>query len=282
MLALKKELTRIGVTVMENVIADSVDIYLLNSIHFDTNTFIQLKKDKKIKVIHRIDGTIYLSRSDMSFDKLCFDLNKILANITVIQSGWSFSEICKLGYRPVNPIIIPNASDSTIFNLNTKSSFCSSKPKLISTSWSDNMLKGFEIYSWLDRNLDFNRYEYSFVGRSPVKFKNINIIPPKNSSDLANTLRQYDIYITASKIDSCSNAVIEAMSCGLPCIYHDSSGHPELVGFGGIPFLKAEEIPDKINSVCDNYESFRRLICAPSISDIAKRYLDVFKKAKSL
>jgi hypothetical protein len=34
------------------------------------------------------------------------------------------------------------------------------------TSWSDNERKGADTLAWLDRNLDFDRYELTFVGRA--------------------------------------------------------------------------------------------------------------------
>jgi len=87
------------------------------------------------------------------------------------------------------------------------------KVKLIASSWSNNWRKGFDIYRFLDENLDFSKYEMTFVGNSPVKFKNIKQIPPVESRDLAELLRTHHIYITASQNDPCSNSLIEALSC---------------------------------------------------------------------
>jgi hypothetical protein len=49
--------------------------------------------------------------------------------------------------------------------------------------------------------------------------------------------------LTASQSDPSSNAVVEALSCGLPAVYFHDGGHPELVEFGGIGFRAPEEIP---------------------------------------
>ena len=39
-----------------------------------------------------------------------------------------------------------------------------------------------------------------------------------------------DVYLTTKYLDPCPNSVIEAMACGLPIIYSNSGGIPELVG----------------------------------------------------
>ena len=44
------------------------------------------------------------------------------------------------------------------------------KVRLISTSWSDNPRKARATYEWIDRHLDWSRYEYSFVGRVTGEF----------------------------------------------------------------------------------------------------------------
>ena len=45
-------------------------------------------------------------------------------------------------------------------------------------------------------------------------------------------------YLAPSCDDPCSNALLEALACGLPAAYRDSGGHPELVGEGGLPFRR--------------------------------------------
>jgi glycosyltransferase involved in cell wall biosynthesis len=96
---------------------------------------------------------------------------------------------------------------------------------------------------------------------------------PVPSAELAGELRQCDVYITASQNDPCSNALIEALSCGLPAIFLRSGGHPELVGLGGLGFDRAEEIPALLAEVSDHYAAFQASISVESIDDVATRYL---------
>jgi len=69
-------------------------------------------------------------------------------------------------------------------------------------------------------------------------------------------LKRHDIYVTASQNDPCSNALVEALSCGLPAVYFRDGGHPELVEFGGIGFRTPEEIPGVLDRLVASYETF--------------------------
>jgi glycosyltransferase involved in cell wall biosynthesis len=149
----------------------------------------------------------------------------------------------------------------------------SEKIRLVSASWSDNPKKGGAIYKWLDENLDFEKIEYTFVGRVKETLNNIKIIEPVDSHTLAGILRNQDIYITASENDPCSNSLIEGLACGLPAIYRNSGGHPELVKNAGLPFNSQDEIPGLIDQIMANYADYVDNINVNSITDIAHQYL---------
>ena len=86
-------------------------------------------------------------------------------------------------------------------------------------------------------------------------------------------LREHHIYVTASRNDPCSNALIEALACGLPALYFNDGGHPELVGMGGLPFGSHEEILPALDRLAANYYSFQNLITVPRLEDVAGKYL---------
>jgi glycosyltransferase involved in cell wall biosynthesis len=147
--------------------------------------------------------------------------------------------------------------------------------RLIALSWSANPRKGAEALAWLDENLDWNRYEMTFVGQLPERCRQIRTVEPVVSSQVAELLRAHDIYIAASRDDPCSNALLEALACGLPAVFRDSGGHPELVGNGGLSFSADEEIPEALNRMVDGLDAFREAIAIPSVASVADRYLDV-------
>ena len=119
---------------------------------------------------------------------------------------------------------------------------------MITTSWSNNPQKGFLIYEWLDENLNFDEIEYTIIGNSVPVFDNIVVKAPMPQEKLAEELRQHDVFINASLIESCSNASLEALNCGLPVIAPNSSSHPQYVSNQDLLFNKKEEVPEKLKS----------------------------------
>lgn len=279
MIALSKEMKKRGIKVLANKFKNKIGCYLVNSVQFDHETFLSEKRNRHIKLIHRIDGPIQKYRdTDKELDELCHKLNQDLADVTVVQSEYVFTENVNLGFSFINPVIIKNAADNSIFNTDGKTRFNPHKKiRLISTSWSDNPKKGGLIYKWLDENLDFSKYEYTFVGRIKENFKNIKIIAPVPSKRLAEILKQHDIYITASDNDPCSNALVEALSCGLPAVYYNRGGHPELVNWGGLGFEEKEDIPFLIQKIAENYRGFQNLIKVNSIKQVGTAYEEIIR-----
>ena len=60
-------------------------------------------------------------------------------------------------------------------------------------------------------------------------------------------MQQHLIFLTTKLNDPCSNAIIEAMSCGLPVIFHNSGGNFELVRNAGWGFGKKEHEIEEIS-----------------------------------
>jgi glycosyltransferase involved in cell wall biosynthesis len=282
LVALENALQQKGMRVIRNSGAGA-DAHVVQSIWFDRDQFRREREPDSV-VIHRIDGPIQLYRgSDERSDDLCYEINRDLADVTVMQSGWSMSKTYDLGYRPVRPILMWNSCDPAVFNREGRSPFeRNRKIRLISTSWSDNPRKGRATYEWMDEHLDWNRYEYTFVGRVSGTFQHIRTHPPVDSPTLAGLLKQHDIYVTASQNDPCSNALVEALSCGLPAVYLRDGGHPELVEFGGIGFHTPEEIPAVLERLVESYEAFQRNIWVDGIDELAQKYIDCVRLAGTL
>jgi glycosyltransferase involved in cell wall biosynthesis len=280
MLALREAFEKMGITVCNNQMGSDVDVHICNSVWFDAKRFIAASRRGGLRMLHRIDGPISLIRgSDRTLDNQVFELNARLAAATIIQSGWCFRHLLEMGFKPVRPMIITNGVNEDIFHARGRAPFDPTrKIRLISASWSDNPRKGGPVYKWLDEHLDWDRFEYTFVGRTQERFKNIKHVPAVPSDDLAHLLRQHDIYMTASERDPCSNSLVEALACRLPALYLNDGGHPELVGLGGLPFEKREEIPGQLERLVTHYHQFQNLIYLPTIEEIAKTYLHVMKQ----
>ena len=279
-LALRKALDHRGVRIVNNPTLRA-DAHLLQAIGFDIGKFRRTHRFSRPKVIHRVAGPIQLARGfDHEKDELCMRLNADFAFATVFQSAWSYQQYVDLGFEPVNPVVIYNAADPEIFHCRGRIPFSPERrTRLISSGWSDNPRKGGAIYKWIEEHLDWDRFEYTFVGNSSESFDRIRHIPPVGSGELGDILREHDIFVFASGIESGSNSLTEALSCGLPALYLNQSSNPEVVGHGGLPFTRNGEVLPQLDAIVDNYEMFQNLITAPTMSDVADTYLELIRDA---
>jgi len=273
MRALGVALAARGARVLENA-AYGADVHILQGNWFDIPRF-RRHVPRGTPVIHRIDGPVHLYRGfGREKDEEVFALNAEYAHASVLQSAWSFERTVEMGYRPINPVLIGNAPDPRIFNRDGAAVHDGRrKLRLISTSWSDNPRKGAPLYAYLDRHLDWSRFEYTFVGRIATSFQHIRVIPAVPSAALADHLRAHDVYVTASQSDPCSNALAEALACGLPALYLADGGHPELVGPGGVPFTGQGDVLAALDQLVAHHASYRRLVRPLTMDEVVERYL---------
>ena len=203
------------------------------------------RRNPHIKIVHRIDGPISTSRGyprHEFFDRAVFEMNQTIADLTIFQSNWSLEQSIAMGYTPSSELcVISNGVDKEIFRPGVRSLERSKKIELITSSWSGNVNKGMRIYSAMDNKLDFGRYRYRFFGPDQG-FSGIENMGSVAPHELAAHLRESDYFITASKNDSCSNSLLEAMACGLTPLALDHGGHPEIVKNRDFLFRSEDEL----------------------------------------
>lgn len=274
--ALVGELAARGIEIESNRVSAQTHACLFNSFNFD---FARLRRFARAeaRMVHRVDGPIGVYRGfDDGTDRRIAAVNDAVADATVFQSRYSLEKHHELGIELRDPVVIPNAVDPAIFHPpEGREPLGERKVRLVAASWSDNRRKGAETLEWLDANLDWERYELTFVGRAPLRLERIRAVGPVASAEVAELFRSHDVYVAASRDDPCSNALLEALACALPAVYLDSGGHPELVGEGGLPFQTDEELPHVLDRLVQEIEARRAAISIPSISDVASRYLEV-------
>jgi glycosyltransferase involved in cell wall biosynthesis len=276
--ALLGELRRRGLAVELNRISGGTPACLFNSFNFDFRRLHRFARGG-VRMVHRVDGPIGVYRGfDDGTDAAIVRINRELADATVFQSEYSLAKHRELGFELANPVIIRNSVDPAIFHPPaSREPLAGRRVRVIASSWSDNPRKGADILSWLDRNLDFERYAVTFAGRTQATFRRIQVVGPLPSDALAALLRAQDVYVATSRDDPCSNALLEALACGLPAAFLRSGGHPELVGDGGLPFDDAEELPAVLARLQEELEERRAAIHVPPLADVADRYLEVLR-----
>jgi glycosyltransferase involved in cell wall biosynthesis len=287
---LHKELKKRGHTMIDNRLrgyAGDADVVLVNSYHFGSDCF----KSDNVALVHRIDGPTSLIRGHgHDLDKKLWEINSHM-NATIFQSKWSLEQNMKLGYVPQNPHLvytILNGTDTKMFPFKRRSVNHPGRIRLVTSSWSDNERKAAWILKKIDKEVDFNQrsIDYTFIGRLPGDYKQIKVMPSLPPEFLAHAYEDFDIFVAPSQNDPCSNAVIEAQACGLPVLYLNEGGHPEIVGAGGAGFHRSEVSSVKnfmsaLERVYVDYESMSNWIEPRSIEDATDMYEEVFRCAIS-
>ena len=159
------------------------------------------------------------------------------------------------------------------------------KIRLITHHWSNNNLKGMMFYNKIDQLLEEDKYknlEFVYLGRIPDNFKpkNIIILPPQDTEGVIDQLDLSDIYVTASQYETGGNHVVEAISRGLPVLYHSNGGGIcSLCKNNGYEYTSIEEfqnvldlaINDKMSS--KKYEKF-----VDTLEDVCDVYISIMEK----
>jgi len=278
--ALLRECSARGVLVQKNVLSPRTPACLFNSFNFDAGRLrLFAARASGTRMVHRVGAVTSLYRGfDDGTDALVHALNRDLAAATIAISQATIDMYREIGVELVDPHVIHNPCDPQIFHVEGRIPFSRRRRvRVVAVSWSPNPMKGGPVYRWLEDRIDSNRYELTFVGNSTTSFARLRHEPPMAPLDLAAFLRQQDIFLTATENDAYSNALVEALSCGLPAIYLDSGGSGEAVKDAGFGFHDREEIPPLLDRLVDEYEERQAAISLPSLSEIVDSYLEVLE-----
>ena len=236
------------------------------------------KRDKKI--VYRLDGYAAPHRGKMNkMDEIQLSLLN-LVDYVIFQS-----QACVTVFSQVSQINVPfdivfNGVNHNIFNLDNKTYWSGSgKIKLFSCSWSPNLNKGYKIIAEMS---EIENVEVYFVGNWPdsVPPKNVRISPPMPQDQLANEYKKCDVLLFPSQNDACSNTILEALSCGLPVIYHNSGGNPEIASNYGVAL--GDDIEATLEQMKADYWIFVNRIQQNHhtflVDFAAEKYLEVFRR----
>jgi glycosyltransferase involved in cell wall biosynthesis len=266
------------VIVQENVLSAYSTACLFNSFNFDIERLrLMARRAPNARMIHRVGAVTSLYRGyDDGTDALVGEINREFADATIAISYATIEMYRHVGVELVEPHVVHNPCDPLIFHSLGRIPFSRErKTMIVACSWSPNPRKGGPTYRWLEDNLDWDRYEFTFVGNSSTDFKRLRHVPALPSKELADLLRQQDVFLTATEHDAYSNSLVEALSCGLPAVYLASGGSGEAVKEAGFAFREREEIPALLDRLVDEYEERQSRISLPALEEIVDGYLEV-------
>lgn len=98
----------------------------------------------------------------------------------------------------------------------------------------------------------------------------VSIAGPYSQQQAVSVLQQADILLHTKYMDPCPRLVVEAMSCGLPVVYLESGGLPELVGMEAgvavqvpkdwytIHEMSQQGLADAVETILTDYEKYSR------------------------
>ena len=272
--ALHDEYARRGYRVGANRIGSETKACILNSFAFDVDR-LRNERRETCRILHRVDGPISTYRgTELDPDLEVQAINHEFADVTVLQSEYSRKALADLGLQFRNPVVIHNACDPRFFHPKSLSESPGDRVRIICSAWSDHPNKGAASYRWLEAELDWTRYELTFVGQAKGEFRRTRHVSPVGSKRMGELLREHDIYLTASLHESCSNSLIEALACGLPAVYVRSGSNAEVVGQGGLGFEEVEEVPALLEKLSENMTYFAQNIRVRTLSEIGDTYAD--------
>ena len=212
------------------------DVLFVNSWTVSFGVVLEVKRTcPHVRVVQRVDGSARDYGRFGDADDRQARVN-MLADLTIFQSKYSkYSTTEKFRVIQHDGPIIYNPVDIQRFRPSASQMLIEGKIKVCNASFSTNPKKG----TWKIGILAQQNPDVTFVlcGRYPElpDLPNIQLLGHLNRSEIAAAMRSCDLFLHMAENDPCPNVVLEALASGLPVLYKDSGGTPELVGNCGMP-----------------------------------------------
>jgi glycosyltransferase involved in cell wall biosynthesis len=242
------------------------------------------KSHPRLRVLHRVNECDGRKGTDF-MDNLLAEANGV-ADATVFISRWVRDYHAERWFDASrHHEVIYNAADRAVFHPVGGAVFDGTGPlRIVTHHWSDNPLKGFDVYRQVDRELARGKLgdtEFWVVGRWPgdIRWQAAKTVPPLAGKDLADTLRSCHVYLTASRWEPCGMHHVEGAQCGLPLIYHeDGGGIVEAGERYGVGFRN--DVSGALSRLRERYGDYRRRVFdqMPSGDRMCAAYADIVQK----
>lgn len=234
-----------------------------------------------VQVLHRVNECDQ-RKATQFMDELLAKANRI-ANYTVFISAWLRDYHAHRWFDISRPhSVIYNGADPRVFHPVGSVRYGGNGAfRLVTHHWSNNPLKGFDVYRQVDEMIAVGRLrntELWVIGRWPadIGWRAARTFSPVRGVNLAHKLRACHAYLTASRWEPCGMHHVEGSQCGLPLLYHeDGGGIVEAGEKYGVGFR--EDVVGAVEQMRSHYEVHRRRLLAaiPSGDRMCLEYADI-------
>lgn len=224
-------------------------------------------------------------------DKLQVEFTPHLTH-TIFQSQYSKDVFVNSGFDGPHSVIY-NGVDEAVFNTSVRVGWLRRRTaprrwwdgrsplRVLISTWSKDPNKGFEDYAAVDAALGSRRdVHVSLVGRVPdgLRFQRIQVHAPRGRDALARLLKQQHVLLQLARFETCSNALIEGINCGLPAIFLDSGSNAEIAQNYGVRYdgdwnAAVDAIRDQYSAITArvSHNPFRVSIVGPQYLGVVAR-----------
>tara|TARA_R110002060_G_scaffold50771_15_gene61715 strand:- start:242 stop:1141 length:900 start_codon:yes stop_codon:yes gene_type:complete len=211
-------------------LSDNIDTIFMqdprySDLGISINEIVAYKKNNpNTKITHRVNECD-ARKNTTDVDALLRECSKY-TDTTIFVSNWMKQYHIDKGWACPNTHVIYNGVDKDhFFPIKDNQKMNNGKINLVTHHWSNNWLKGFDVYNWIDEFIKGNdKYTFTYIGRENGTFKNTRVISPLSGKELGNELSKYDVYITGTRFDPGPNHVLESLSCEIPTYAHSDGG----------------------------------------------------------
>ena len=247
---------------------------------FSINEIYNYKKQfPNVKIIHRVNECDKRKNTNI-VDNILLQSNQ-LADKTVFISKWLADYFTKKGFNKDYSVIYNGCDRDIFYPIEEKD--LEGPLKLVTHHWSDNWMKGFDIYTQIDRYLQSNNdFEFTYVGRYNKDYipKKTKIVAPLHGTELGEELRKHDIYVTASRWEPCGMHHVEGAASGLPTLFHkEGGGINELCIQHGHEYSNFDTFLQQLSLLKESFHATRKKINYENIDimNCCRKYYNIVK-----
>ncbi|HWH05326.1 MAG TPA: hypothetical protein VNT23_02680 [Gaiellaceae bacterium] len=276
---------------------EDVDVALLNALTDDIDVaFVREIARRGIPIVHRKvgyrasgspelravrDGVVEGDRRQLEFGEY--------VTHTIFQSRYSRDVFVAAGFEgPAT--VIHNGVDEAVFRTTERSWLRGERVRrywdgreplrVVVSTWSTDPNKGFSEYERISAAFGGRSdVQLALVGRTPsgAALDAFTLVPARTAVPLARYLRRQHVLLQLARHETCSNALIEGINCGLPVVYLDSGSNAELAGGYGVEY--EGDLEDALGAIRKRYSSLvERCAANPyRASLVVEEYLAVLR-----